>query len=63
MNNENTSTTNAILVILLVIVVGFVVWFATMRNDRVDTVNEGDTSPSLEVNLDGGSSGTDTTNQ
>lgn len=53
MNNENTSaTTNAILVILLVLVVGFIVWFVAARgNGAPATVNDNADSPSLEVNL------------
>jgi hypothetical protein len=59
--NENTSTTNAILVILLVIVVGFIVWFMVGRQSVTPAA---DTTPgtSLEVNLGGGtpSGGTNT---
>jgi hypothetical protein len=52
---ENNSTTNAILVILLVIVVGFIVWFAVGRNGADD----GDVDlPNVEVNLPGGNGGT-----
>jgi hypothetical protein len=53
---ENNSTTNAILVILLVIVVGFIVWFMIGRGD-VD--NDADL-PNVEVNLPGGTNGTGT---
>jgi hypothetical protein len=53
---ENNSTTNAILVILLVLVVGFIVWFVVGRRSVAPT----DTSPNIEVNLPGntGNSGT-----
>lgn len=33
MDLKKGNTTNTILVLLLVIVVGFVVWYATMRNE------------------------------
>ncbi len=52
---ENNSTTNAILVILLVIVVGFIVWFVMGRGDADNDVD----LPNVEVNLPGGTNGTD----
>ena len=56
---ENNSTTNAILVILLVIVVGFIVWFVMGRGD----VDNGDANlPNIEVNLPGGNDGGSGTN-
>ena len=48
MENKSNGTTNAILVILLVVVVGFVVWYATGQRG---VENE----PGIEVNLGGGS--------
>lgn len=65
MNSEsNSATTNAILVILLVLVVGFIVWFVAARGDAGPaTVNDNTDSPALEVNLgddDGGTGGTGT---
>ena len=53
-SNENASaTTNAILVILLVLVAGFIVWFVTTRGDSPAPADSG-AGPSLEVNLEGG---------
>lgn len=54
---ENNSTTNAILVILLVIVVGFIVWFVIGRGDADDVDVD---LPNVEVNLPGGANGTGT---
>jgi uncharacterized membrane protein YqiK len=53
--NDTNSTTNAILVVLLVIVVGFIVWF--MMGRRIATEPAAGT-PNIEVNLPGGTSGT-----
>ncbi|MEK7641883.1 MAG: hypothetical protein AAB365_02720 [Patescibacteria group bacterium] len=50
--NKGNSTTNAILVILLVIVVAFAVWYMTMRTATAP-VEDG---ANIELNL-GGSSG------
>jgi hypothetical protein len=47
---ENNATTNAILVILLVLVVGFIVWFMVGRN----TVDTGTGGPTIDVDLNGG---------
>ena len=63
---ENNATTNAILVILLVLVVGFIVWFIVGRRDVAPTT--GGTGPSINVDLggqgdgntDGGTGGTGT---
>jgi hypothetical protein len=56
---ENNSTTNAILVILLVIVVGFIVWFAMGRG----TADDNEVLPNVEVNLPGGTGGSGTNTQ
>jgi hypothetical protein len=54
--NDNNATTNAILVILLVLVVGFIVWFMVGRN----SVPAGDdNTPNIQVDLNGGDNGTD----
>ncbi len=57
---ENNSTTNAILVILVVIVVGFIVWFVMARKAPAIETTSG-TPASLNVNLGGTGSGSNTT--
>jgi hypothetical protein len=47
---QKGSTTNTILVLLLVVVVGFVVWYATMRHEE----QKQDTS-GLNINIGGDS--------
>jgi hypothetical protein len=50
--NQESSTTNVILVILLVIVVGFVVWYVTStRGETQDTTQE--SGAQIQVNLGG----------
>jgi hypothetical protein len=59
--NDNNSTTNAILVILLVLVVGFIVWFVMGR----DAAPVDDGGANIQVDLNGGgdnNGGTGTTN-
>ncbi|HVU06686.1 MAG TPA: hypothetical protein VHE10_02780 [Candidatus Paceibacterota bacterium] len=51
--NEDNSTTNAILVILIVIVVGFIVWFVMSRPSAAPANN--DQTPAIQVNLPGSS--------
>ncbi len=60
MNNENTATTNTILVILLVIVVGFIVWFAVGRGNTASDATPSSPSATLQVNLPDSNSGATT---
>ncbi|HVT74879.1 MAG TPA: hypothetical protein VHD69_00440 [Candidatus Paceibacterota bacterium] len=55
--NESNSTMNAILVILIVIVVGFIVWFVMSRPAGAPADN---TSPAIQVNLPGSTGGDST---
>lgn len=56
MNIQKGSTTNTLLILVLVIIVGFVVWYATAHQVK----NEDTSGPSVELNL--GGNGTDTPN-
>ncbi len=53
MPQQDNSTANIVMVILLVIVVGFVVWFFT-NGRAVDTVDTPRENSNLEINVGGG---------
>jgi uncharacterized protein HemX len=48
--DKGSGTTNAILVILVVVIVGFGVWYMTKSDTKPETTNN---EPKLEINLGG----------